>query len=277
MNRDRRYCSDLSRARGEPMLGTAECVDLWLLLEYKPAWKPRAIEDNGLDDATNQWLEASVEKCAEQGLKARPQFIRRPDYDSGTTTLLIARDNVLGRIEAPDYEAICEVDVLTSDLAPVHENVYFVCTNGQRDLCCARYGLRTFERLRKVVGSRVWQTTHLGGHRFAPNVLALPQGILYGRVDADEVDAFVGTIESGDVSRPHVRGRSAFPPEAQFAEMQVAGRVQALLGFRDDRVRFQTNLGEEEIQVRSAKIPVQVVASCGDAESKDVYPISRTG
>ncbi|MEC8833924.1 MAG: hypothetical protein VYC07_04410, partial [Pseudomonadota bacterium] len=86
MNRDREYCSDLSRAQDEPMLGTAECVDIWLLLEYKPAWNPRAIEDNGLDGATNRWLEASVEKCAEQGLKARPQFIRRPDYDSGTTT-----------------------------------------------------------------------------------------------------------------------------------------------------------------------------------------------
>ncbi len=103
----------------------------------------------------------------------------------------------------------------------------------------------------------------------------LPHGVLYGRVDAGEVDAFVAAIESGDVSRPHVRGRSAFPPEAQFAEMQVAGRVEALLGFSDDRVRFRTNLGEEEIQIHSATVPVQIVASCGDAESKDVYPISR--
>jgi (2Fe-2S) ferredoxin len=190
--------------------------------------------------------------------------------------LFIARNTTLGRIEASAYDALWEVDVLTSDLAPVRENVYFVCTNGQRDLCCARYGLPTFARLQELVGARVWQTTHLGGHRFAPNVLALPQGILYGRVDVDEVDAFVTTIESGDVSRSHVRGRSAFPPEAQFAEMQVAGRVEALLDIRDDRVRFRTNLGEEEIRVRSASIPMQIVASCGDAESKDVYPISGT-
>ena len=52
MKRDRQYCSDLSRAQGEPMLGTADPVDLWLLLEYKSSWKPRAIEDNGLDDET---------------------------------------------------------------------------------------------------------------------------------------------------------------------------------------------------------------------------------
>ena len=276
MEGDREYCSELSRTQGEPMLGTAEPVDIWLLLEYKPAWKSRAVEDNGLEDETNRWLENSLKRCAERGLKARPQFIRRPDFDIDTTTLFIARNNALGRIEASGYHAIREVDVLTSDLIPVRENVYFVCTNGQRDLCCARYGLPTFARLQELVGARVWQTTHLGGHRFAPNVLALPQGILYGRVDVDEVDAFVTTIESGDVSRSHVRGRSAFPPEAQFAEMQVAGRVEALLDIRDDRVRFRTNLGEEEIQVRSASIPMQIVASCGDAESKDVYPISGT-
>ena len=276
MEGGREYCSELSRTQGEPMLGTAEPVDIWLLLEYKPAWKSRAVEDNGLEDETNRWLENSLKRCAERGLKARPQFIRRPDFDIDTTTLFIARNNALGRIEASGYHAIREVDVLTSDLIPVRENVYFVCTNGQRDLCCARYGLPTFARLQELVGARVWQTTHLGGHRFAPNVLALPQGILYGRVDVDEVDAFVTTIESGDVSRSHVRGRSAFPPGAQFAEMQVAGRVEALLDIRDDRVRFRTNLGEEEIQVRSASIPMQIVASCGDAESKDVYPISGT-
>ena len=276
MEGDREYCSELSRTQGEPMLGTAEPVDIWLLLEYKPAWKSRAVEDNGLEDETNRWLEDSLKRCAERGLKARPQFIRLPDFDLGTTTLFIARNNALGRIEASEYDAIREVDVLASDLVPVRENVYFVCTNGQRDLCCARYGLPTFARLQELVGARVWQTTHLGGHRFAPNVLALPQGILYGRVDVEEVDAFVTTIESGEVSRSHVRGRSAFPPEAQFAEMQVAGRVEALLDIRDDRVRFRTNLGEEEIQVRSASVPMQIVASCGDPESKDVYPISGT-
>lgn len=276
MTGDREYCSDLSRAIGEPMLGTADRVDVWLLLEYKPVWKPRAIENNGLDDETNRWLEDSVETCAEQGLKARPQFIRRPEIDTGTTTLFIARDNAFGRIEAPDYEAIREVDVLTSDLTPVRENLYFVCTNGQRDLCCARYGLPTFARIQEFVGTRVWQTTHLGGHRFAPNVLALPQGILYGRVDVDDVNEFVATVESGDLSRPHVRGRSAFPAQAQFAEMEVAGRVEALLGIYNDRVRFRTNRGEEETRVRSASIPMQVVTSCGDTEPEAVYPMSRT-
>ena len=66
---------------------------------------------------------------------------------------------------------------------------YFVCTNGQRDLCCARFGLPTYAALRERVGERVWQTTHVGGHRFAPNVLTLPQAALYGRVQPADVDA----------------------------------------------------------------------------------------
>ena len=42
-------------------------------------------------------------------------------------------------------------------------------TNGQRD------GLPAHARLRELVGAPAWQTTHIGGHRFAPNVLVLPQ------------------------------------------------------------------------------------------------------
>ena len=56
----------------------------------------------------------------------------------------------------------------------------------------------------------------------------------------------------------------------------MTGRVEALLDVREDRVLFQTNLGEEEIQIQKSSIPVQVVASCGDIESKDVYPIGGT-
>jgi len=64
MEGGREYCSELSRTQGEPMLGTAEPVDIWLLLEYKPAWKSRAVEDNGLEDETNRWLEDSLKTCA---------------------------------------------------------------------------------------------------------------------------------------------------------------------------------------------------------------------
>ena len=31
-------------------------------------------------------------------------------------------------------------------------------------------------------GGRTWECTHLGGHRFAGNMVCLPDGVVYGRV-----------------------------------------------------------------------------------------------
>ena len=268
---ERLYCSDLCLASGEPLLGTAGQVDVWLLLEYRAVWRRKAVEDNDLAAATRQWLERTVAAFAAAGQVARPQFIRRPERDDAETTLFVARDGKLFRFAKTGYDAIADLDVETAHLDEVAEPQYFVCTNGQRDLCCARYGLPTYARLREAVGERVWQTTHVGGHRFAPNVLALPQGALYGRVFADDVPAFVSAVEAGSLSRQHLRGRSAYPPAAQVAEPQLEG-VLGLESVDHEEVTFQTRHGVRTVRVRQAETPYQVIASCGKSETEAVFP-----
>ena len=64
----------------------------------------------------------------------------------------------------------------------VHENRFFVCTHGKHDPCCAKYGRPVAAALDHQWPERTWETSHLGGDRFAGNVLILPIGIYYGRV-----------------------------------------------------------------------------------------------
>lgn len=281
MPQERQYCSDLSRAADEPMAGTADKVDVWLLLEYKPVWKPKAIDDNALASTTHAWVQDAVTRAAEAGMKVRPQFIRRPELDTESVVLMVARDGRLWRGEFANYDAVVDVDILDADatqsLAPVDDHQYFVCTNGQRDMCCARYGLPTYARLRELVDRRVWQTTHLGGHRFAPNVLALPQGVLYGRVDPEDASLFVEAIENDTIAKPFVRGRSAFPPQAQVAEVLVDAKVLGLKGIDGDTVALETVDGDAAISVSQQEVPIDVVASCGDEATKPIYPIIATG
>jgi len=156
----------------------------------------------------------------------------------------------------------------------VEEPLYFVCTNGQRDLCCARYGLPVYKCLRDLVGDRVWQTTHLGGHRFAPNVLALPQGVLYGRVNPNDVGQFVEQVDAGYLSRPHVRGRSTFPPEAQVAEVLLDEEVLELIECNEGRVVVRTEKGECSVRVELGP-PLDIIASCGDEAPKQSRPFNR--
>ena len=269
---ERVYCSDLCLASGEPLLGTAGQVDVWLMLEYKPVWRAKATDDNDLAAPMKAWLERTVAAYAAKGLKARPQFIRRPELDTTEVSLFVGADGEL-RHFAGDYTTIATLDLANQNdaLVRVEEPHYFVCTNGQRDLCCARYGLPVYARLRELAGERVWQTTHVGGHRFAPNVLALPQGALYGRVFADDVDAFFATVEDGGLALPHLRGRASLPPAAQVAETLIDG-ARSLRGIDGDRVTFETAAGSRSVSVRESDSAFDVIASCGKTETETVFP-----
>ena len=271
MSDERVYCSDLCLASGEPMLGTAVEVDVWLLLEYKPTWKAKALEDNDLAEQTRAWIDRTLAAVAQTGRKARAQFIRRPELDVAETTLFIAEHGKLQRFQGEGYREIQQLDIGSADLEEVAEPHYFVCTNGQRDLCCARYGLPVYQELRGSVGARAWQTTHLGGHRFAPNVLVLPQGAVYGRVFADGATDFVATIETGGVSVDHLRGRSAYPPEAQVAETRIDGAC-ALLAVDGTTVTFETPTGPRVVNVEPSEA-YEVIPSCGKTETETVEPL----
>ena len=269
MGNDRVYCSDLCLASGEPMLGTAVRVDVWLLLEYKPVWRAKAVEDNDLAMATRDWIDRTVAAVAAKGGKARVQFIRRPELDTALTSLFVAESGTLRRFRGEGYAEIQHLDVDAAQMDEVADPQYFVCTNGQRDLCCARYGLPVYAELRALVGERAWQTTHLGGHRFAPNVLTLPQGAIYGRVFVDDVPEFTTMIENGDLSTRHLRGRSAYPPEAQVAETLVDGSLASVEG---GAVTFETADGLTTVNVEPGT-PYEVIASCGKTETEAVVPL----
>ena len=269
MSDDRVYCSDLCLASGEPMLGTATQVDVWVLLEYKPVWRAKAIEDNDLETATKDWIDRTVGAVEAKGGRARVQFIRQPEIDSALTTLFVAESGTLRRFQGEGYGEIHHLDIHAAPMDEVHDPQYFVCTNGQRDLCCARYGLPVYAELRNLVGERAWQTTHVGGHRFAPNVLTLPQGAIYGRVFVDEVPEFTTKIENGELSTRHLRGRSAYPPEAQVAETLVDGNLASVDG---GAVTFETADGLATVNVESGT-PYEVIASCGKTETEAVVPL----
>lgn len=276
---ERIYCSEQNP--DEPMIGTADQVDVWVLLEYRPAWKARAVEESSLGPVARGWLDRNLEALAVRGLKARPQLIRQPEIDSDQVRLLVGVPGALVVFSGRGYDFLKSVhlaDVVEDpgSFPTLAEPRYFVCTNGQRDVCCARYGLPVYAGLRERVGERVWQTTHLGGHRFAPNVLVLPQGVVYGRVGTGALDGFAARVEAGELAFDHVRGRAWYPPAVQAAEA-LSGRSDLdFVAVDGDEgiatVSFAGNGVERRIRVRRAVEPMSVQKSCADEESKPVRP-----
>jgi hypothetical protein len=140
----------------------------------------------------------------------------------------VALASVYELVDCP-LEAILDGD-LDQRFARLRDPIYLVCTHWQRDRCCARLGVPVAHAIAEVAPHRVFHTTHVGGHRFAANVVVLPEGYVYGRIDPSGGEALVRAHDAGRVfDVRHLRGRSCYDAAAQAAE--VAARI------REDELR----------------------------------------
>jgi hypothetical protein len=218
------FCSDRSRGIQEPLLATASRTDVWFLIEYTGPWGSKALEESILSESIKSHLANFTSQIDNARTLLIKQEGRRPDRDMAFMVAGMT-DGVpfLHRTILPTYEALLDIDLAAASngeklrgAQTEVEPLYLVCTNGRRDQCCAKFGLTTYHSLQERLGDRVWQCTHLGGHRFAPNMVVLPRGMVYGRVAPEDLP------EVADASRvfiPSFRGRASYDPPAQAAEV----------------------------------------------------------
>ncbi|MFA9446850.1 sucrase ferredoxin [Egicoccus sp. AB-alg6-2] len=221
------WCAQESRTRGEGPLGTASRARRWLLLEQPGSWGRDALRASDLPAAVAEQLEAWSRE-----VPVRVLLLRRPGGDRplGAERLLYAGVSAPqgSWLEAIELGHVREV--LDLDVSPLRDGrsiggirvvdpLYLVCTNGKHDPCCAKFGLPVAQSLLDVVGDRVWECSHVGGDRFAGNLVCLPDGLFYGHLDADTARVAVAANEGGRIDLDHFRGRSchAFPVQAAEA------------------------------------------------------------
>lgn len=214
-------CSDASRAANEELAGTGIEATRWLLVESRQPWGQDAVE-TGFPPEVAERLAAT---------DAKVFAIRRPGRVGAPLTVLAAEtgeeESTLRRLELKSFDELAEADPWV-DGELLASTVFLVCTHGRRDPCCSRLGIPIYHGLESVAGEDyVWQCSHTGGHRFAPNVIGLPWGVTYGRVERAEVPEIVGLLADGRVLLSRYRGRSIYPAPAQAAEV-VLRRTRGL-------------------------------------------------
>jgi Sucrase/ferredoxin-like len=109
---------------------------------------------------------------------------------------------------------------------PETEPLYLVCTHGRRDVCCARFGVPLARALSAAHPAQVWETTHVGGHRYAANLVLLPHGLYYGPVDQASATAAINAYGRGEIAPARYRGRAGQPQDEQrdaYQRMTAAG------------------------------------------------------
>ncbi|GAB3793109.1 sucrase ferredoxin [Nocardioides ungokensis] len=219
-------CAAASLADAEPMAGTAPEDAVWLFVEDVGPWGRKAVAESRLPEEVRAFLD---------GLDGvRVQLVRRHGGVSRPGVGVFAAHLGADREGSPRVWAttLDDVhDVLDLDVAalragrpdlPVHEGpLWLVCTNGRRDRCCAEAGRPIAAALSARWPDETWETTHLGGHRFAGTLLALPSGLALGRLDAGSAVAACKELEAGRLPLDHARGRAGRPPAVQVAELHL--------------------------------------------------------
>lgn len=244
---DNYYCSLHSLEIEQPIFGTATASKtIWLLLEYPYPWAARATENNDLPEKIQRQLEGWLSSFPE----ARLVFIKRGPVAGPQRRFYVAItrevDRRLIRFNLDQIEHLDLVDLAAvirgdpgSGGQPVTEPLYLVCTNGKRDRCCAKFGLPVFQNLMAQVETgpseepRVWQCTHIGGHRYAPVVGVVPAGATYRLLPNQSAQTgFVTAHEADQLVLNGFRGRSCFEQPVQAAEFFLR-RETGRLGLDD--------------------------------------------
>jgi hypothetical protein len=224
-------CSVASLARTEQLAGSASTVRAFLLVEAPGPWGVDAVRDARLPEEVRTRL-----RELQRVHKVRPLLIRghrsRPAVSEAGGVRVFAsfahsdrpwtETAVLGDLrELVDLPVEDLANGTRPGLTPYDGPGFFVCTHGRHDACCAETGRPLCRAMHAAAPEHAWEVSHIGGDRFAANMLVLPHGLYYGRLEPSAAADFVARTRAGRLDLEHLRGRSAYGFSVQAAEIYL--------------------------------------------------------
>ena len=279
---DCRFCSQVSKANGEDPIGTARQADHWLVLEFAQPWTQEMFHE---DPQITLFLKLLKQLFFKRGVIMQPILIA-PDKEYsrlGETRVIYYHrsQKQFARFEkqefiVPEAEFPRLVEALLKHLMKQpnefskfqryqqdtsHIREILICTHGNIDAACARFGYPLYKKLRdEYAGNwvnkegqgnadvqnwehhggssplspstslphhlsttqlRVWRCSHFGGQQFAPTLVDLPDGHYWGHLEPEMLDRLV--YRQGDVTRlrSFYRGWAGLSTFEQVAEREI--------------------------------------------------------
>ena len=274
-------CSSVSREIGEPLAGTAPVATCWLIIEQAGPWGRQSLLDSHMDKDLGRALTDLAESSGVRILLAR-----HPDRSERTMLPTPKEDSHLRNVwishTSPGatrmrHGLMSDLTVLTTwDFAAISrgalpafgesttEPLTLICTQSGRDSCCAIHGrallAEVISRVEPAERPTWWECSHIGGHRFAPTALSLPGGTVFGRLTPANMLRIHSDAKQGLLPTASYRGRSAFPPPFQVAEIAV--REAAAVRERDSLDVLRV--------VDGRPVPVNLTADFGSSVMAEV-------
>ncbi|MDF2145213.1 sucrase ferredoxin [Knoellia sp. p5-6-4] len=212
------HCATAARERGDPMVGTAAPARRWLLIEYPAPWATHALQSRLIPPPLGARLEGLARSRGARVLLVRRHGRRRLEGPKAWAVVDHDAGQQWGIWETGDDLAPA-ADVFAGDVVATgpQEPVLLVCAHGLHDTCCAVRGRPVAAALADRWPEATWECSHIGGDRFAANLVVLPDGACYGNLTAASAVPVVEAHLSGTVIAGHLRGLSTEPPVVQAA------------------------------------------------------------
>ncbi len=246
------------------MQGTALHVRRFLLIEHPGPWAFDALAESGIDaDVLERLLRATSAADGRTLLIRRHGRVETP-HEPAWAVADVAEGRIRWGTWRDDADLLAARDALSEPSTKwSDEPVLLFCTHGRHDTCCAIRGRPVAEALSERHGDRVWECSHVGGDRFAPSVVVLPDGTYYGGLDVAEAADVIDRHLAGMVTPGRLRGSSLLHPVAQAAAVAVHERFGPG-GPRDVRSAVIETIGSGEWRVDlecAGPLPAQVVVT----------------
>ncbi|HET9872443.1 MAG TPA: sucrase ferredoxin [Propionibacteriaceae bacterium] len=255
-------CSVAAERRGDSQVGTAPPARRWLLIEHRGPWAFAAVASSGIDPLVLAELQQAADRAA-----ARILLIRRPGRREATgarSWAVVSHEGaaVWGTWSADDQLRTAVEALGMPPASGQADPVLLVCAHGLHDPCCAVRGRPVAAALQQQWPEWTWECSHVGGDRFAPNVVVLPDGAYYGGVGVLDAVTTIRAHLEGAVQAQHLRGLSTMSPPAQAAVVAAHARYGPA-GARQISVAEVHRVGDHRFAVAirgSGTVPAQLHA-----------------
>ena len=301
-------CSQITKYSNEKIIGTAANYDVQLSIELEEPWDaipvksskypeelkmlPSLLAKNKINIGINYF---SKNECCENNFTKVFIFKKSSnEFDLYEKLELKIPNSKLNLFSAYclDYfqnknnnllEWVIESNLVTNEI--------FICVHSNRDQCCGKYGLQIYHKFTELVTKnnlnfRIWKSSHIGGHRYAPTFFEAPSMRWYGLFDINSAENYLLRDRNKSFIDNNYRGMSGINNKiAAIVENELFKEYSwdwehftqksYQIGTTNEREGYLVHFNftsNKEILKRTFQvietIPIENISSCGSSEKK---------